>query len=80
MMVGNREKYPRILLHGKIFFIIEHRGLANSAVIPHPVSSYRVTQMQGIGLRSVQAVREHADNTADAMPCDRLRRRQAGPC
>ena len=80
MMVGNREKYPRILLYGKIFFVIDHRGLANSTAIPHPLSNYRVTQMQGIGLRSLQAVREQADNTADAMPCDRLRRRQAGPC
>ena len=30
--------------------------------------------MQGIGLLSVQAVREQADNTADAMPCDRLQK------
>ena len=28
--------------------------------------------MKGIGLRNVQVVREQADNTADAVPCDRL--------
>ena len=40
---------------------------------PHlSVSGYRTPQVQGIGLRSVQAVREQADNRADAVPCDRL--------
>jgi len=38
------------------------------------LSGYRAPQMQGIGLRIVQVVREQTDNTADGVPCDRLRR------
>ncbi|MEZ4579314.1 MAG: hypothetical protein R2875_15285 [Desulfobacterales bacterium] len=44
-------------------------------IFPAPifaVSGYRVPQMQGIGLRSVQVVREQADSTTDAVPCDPL--------
>ena len=45
------------------FFVTDHRGLKIFPGNPITVSGCRVPQMQGIGLRSVQAVREPADNT-----------------